>query len=522
MCLLASQVHMRLLYTMFFLLFICSPALHAQQAEDNIRTAEQYLESRTSSLDKYLNRSQKIHQRLLKKLKRKEAKLLRRLAAKDSALYYQYINNKLSYDSIAAVSNDTSALNRLAQKKSAVIDSLKGIQSFIQDQSSKISGASSLADKANMQVPYANELNSLQQKLSAQQNIDELIRQRTNSLESLTDDKIKGLEGIQKDVYYASEKIKAWKKASEDPDEAEEELMEKLQGIDGFESYLNNNRSAYGGLGSNATAADLEAMGYQLKSSVNKSIGDKLGSNMSAVQQQMAEQISQYSEKLDDITGKVKEAQGYVNDAQQSVAEAKRAKDMFRQAQQPRPLSLSKGKMNPERAKPFKDRLEVNYNFQTSRSSTDGLKPAMLDLGASVAFKHTPNLSYGIGVAVSLGLGKNWQNIRFTYEGVSARAFIDYKIIYGFSLQGGYERIFRPVGRPYLHDPLDPNNNPQQQSSNALKDAFGGQQQAAYIGIMKRYRINSKWSGTFMVGYNFLWQQENMRSPWMLRFGWGK
>ncbi len=289
-----------------------------------------------------------------------------------------------------------------------------------------------------------------------------------------------------------------------------------MQGTPGFESYLNTNKNAYGRLGNNATAVDLEAMGFQLKSSVNKSITDKLGSNLGAVQEQMAEQLNKYSEKLAEITGKVKEAQGYVNDAQQSVAEAKQAKDKLKHLEKP------SFKKNPERAKPFKDRLEVNYNFQTSRSSTDGLKPAMLDVGASVAFKHTPNLSYGLGASASLGLGQNWQNIKFTYEGVSARAFIDYKIIYGFSLQGGYERIFRPGNRPYIHDQLDLNNNSQpQNNSSALKDAFGGQQQAAYIGIMKRYRINSKWGGTFLVGYNLLWQQENMRSPWVLRFGVG-
>lgn len=504
----------RILLLLVPCLLLIGNLLYGQDTNEPADYAASYLDSRTTALDKYLSRSNKIQQRLLKKLKRKEAKLLRRLAAKDSALYRQYIAGKLSYDSIATISKDTSALNRLAQKKSTVIDSLKGIQSFIQHQSSKISGVSSLAGKANVQMPYSERLNDLQQKLSAQQNIDELIRQRTSGLEQLAGGKLKGLEGIQKDVYYATEKIKAWKKASEDLDEAEEELFEKLQGTPGFESYLNTNKNAYGGLGNNATAADLEAAGYQLKTSINKQITDKLGNNLGAVQQQMADQVSKYSEKLNDITGKIDEAKSYVNDAQQTIGEATQTKNRLKHLEKP------SFKKNPERAKPFKDRLEINYNFQTSRSSTNGLKPAMLDLGASVAFKHTPNLSYGIGIAASLGLGKDWQNIKFTYEGVSARAFMDYKIIYGFSLQGGYERIFRPAGRPYLHNQFDPNNNPQPDSNNALKDAFGGQQQAAYIGIMKRYRINSKWSGTFLIAYNFLWQQENMRSPWMLRFGW--
>ncbi len=210
-----------LLLVVFAWPLLCGHMLYGQDAAENILAAEEYLESRTASINTYLGHSGKIQQRLLKKLKRKEAKLLQQLAAKDSALYKQYTPGRLSYDSIATISKDTSALNRLAQKKSTVIDSLKGIQSFIQHQSSKIPGASSLADKANVQMPYTQKLNDLQQKLSAQQNIDELIKQRTSNLEQLAGGKIKGLEGIQKNVFYAQEKIKAWKKASEDPDEAE-------------------------------------------------------------------------------------------------------------------------------------------------------------------------------------------------------------------------------------------------------------------------------------------------------------
>jgi hypothetical protein len=121
-------------------------------------------------------------------------------------------------------------------------------------------------------------------------------------------------------------------------------------------------------------------------------------------------------------------------------------------------------------------------------------------------------------------LGRNWQNIKFSYEGITARAYADWKWIYGFSFQAGYERSFRPANRGYLEnsESQDPNPNQTDNNNNLLKDAFGGQQQAAYIGIMKRYKINNRWNGTFLVGYNFLWQQEGGRSPWLLRFGWGK
>ncbi|WEK17957.1 MAG: hypothetical protein P0Y49_14240 [Candidatus Pedobacter colombiensis] len=495
------------------------------ETAENIDNATIYLNSKITSLDKYTAKSQKIQQRLLRRLKRKEAKLLKKLAAKDSAAYLQYVNQQgLSYDSIALLSKDTSYQQRLANKKNAAIDSLKGVQRFIENQQSKLGGAASIADKTG--VPMPKELGQLQGQLNGQQGIDNLISQRTASLESLAKSQnIKGMESIQKDVYYAREKIKNWKKLTDEPDDAEAEALEYLQGTEGFDKYLKQDNNAFGGLGNNATAADLQRAGFQTKSQVNSLLQDKLGSSMNSVQQQMADQVQQYTDKLGGVgkeIGKAKEAIGKAKETmgqgKEAIAAAKETKDNLKNIEKPI------FKKNPERGKPFRERLETQYSFQTSRASVDGLKPAMMDVSASVGFKHTPRLSYGIGFGLSTGLGKDWQHLKITYEGITLRAYTDWKWIYGFSFQAGYERSFRPDNRAYLSQNADPQNGsptPEPSGNNALKDAFGGQQQTAYLGIMKRYKINSKWNGTFLVGYNFLWQQEDMRSPFILRFGWG-
>lgn len=500
------------------LLFLGSNRLAAQETEESIQYATKYLDGRSKDLQQYLNRTDKIQQRLLKKLKRKEEKIARQLAAKDSTLYRQYLGQKLSYDSIGRLSGDTTAMARLSSRKSKLVDSLRGVQQFLQKQTGKLGAAASLTGQAGVDLPYTDKLNQLQQQLSGQQHIDELIKQRTSSLEQLAGSQnLGGLQQIQKQVYYAQEKMKAWKQLSDDPDEAEEKALEYLQGTEGFSSYLNQDNKAFGGLGNNATAADLQRMGFQTKDQVSNMLQEKLGSNLQNVQQQMGQQIQDYTGKLGGVTGKVNEAKNSISQAKQGLQEAKQAKDQLKHIEKPA------FKKNPERGKPFWQRLETQYNFQTSRASTDGLRPAMLDLGASVAFRHTPRLSYGIGIGLSAGLGQDWQHIRFTYEGISTRVFADWKWIYGFSFQAGYERSFRPGNRAYLPEQqnhLNPSNPVP--AGSILKDAFGGQQQAAYIGVMKRYRISSRWSGTLLAGYNFLWREEAMRSPWMLRFGWGK
>ncbi|MGF7028649.1 MULTISPECIES: hypothetical protein [Sphingobacterium] len=495
---------------LFFIPFFVVEA--SAQSENGINEASLYLEKRTTELNKYIRRADRIQQRLLGRLQQKEARMLAKLAAKDSVAYKQYLNRSISFDSIAVLSKDTTALARMAKRRNATVDSLIGIGQFMHNQGNKLAALEGISGQALPGGDYSGKIAGLQGKLNAQQQVKDLIRQRMQSLEQMAAGAgIPGLQGIQKEVYYAQEKMKAWRGLADDPDAAEEKAMEYLQGIEGFESYIGNNKN---GLGSGLSAADLQNMGYQTKGQVQQMLSEKFG-NLQVVQQAMQGQIKDFSNQLGKVTDKVKEAGNLAREARQGLQEAKATKDKLKRIEKP---AFHK---NPERGKPFWQRLEPQYNFQTTRATPDGLRPAMVELGAGVAFKHTPSLSYGIGIAASIGLGQDWQHIRLSYEGISTRVYADWKLLYGFSLQTGYERAFRPQDRAYLEDNR---NDPQSvvASGNALKAAFGGQQEAAYLGIMKRYRISSKWNGTFMAGYNFLWQQSNLRTPFMLRLGWGK
>jgi hypothetical protein len=331
------------------------------------------------------------------------------------------------------------------------------------------------------------------------------------------------MESIQKDVYYAREKIKNWKQITDEPDEAEAAALDYLQDVEGFDKFIEPEYNAFSGAGKNATAADLQRLGYQTKGQTSNELQQILGNNTTSVQQQMAGQAQQYLENLGGIgkeISKAKTAIGQVKEVvgqgKEAIATVKETKDNIKSIEKPT------FKKNPERGKPFRERLETLYSFQTSRASIDGLKPAMMDLSASIGFKHSPKLSYGIGFGLSTGLGSDWQHLKITYEGITLRAYADWKWMYGFSFQAGYERNFRPANRAYLSRNIDNNNpTPDPPTSNPLKEAFGGQQQTGYLGIMKRYKINSKKNGTILLGYNLLWHQEDMRSPFLLRFGIG-
>lgn len=504
---------LRSLFIIVLLFFVPHFVIDAvAQSENGIEEASLYLEKRTTKLNKYIKHVDRIQQGLLHRLQQKEKRMLAKLAAKDSVAYKQYMHRAPSFDSIAALSKDTTVLARMTKWRNATIDSLKGIQQFMHNQGNKLATLDGISGQALPGGDYSGKIAELQGKLNAEQQVKDLIRQRTQSLEQMARSAgIPGLKGLQKDIYYAQEKMNAWRSVADDPDAAEEKAMEYLQGIEGFESYISNNKI---GLGSGVSAADLQNMGYQTKGQVQQMLSEKFGS-LQVVQQAMQGQIKDFSDRLGKVTDKLKEASNLAQDARQGLQEAKTTKDKLKH------IEKRGFRKNPERGKPFWLRLETQYNFQTTRATPDGLRPAMLELGASVAFKHTPSLSYGIGVATSIGLGQDWQHIRLSYEGITARVYADWKLLYGFSLQAGYERASRPAGRAYLEEN---SNDPQPvvSSGNALKQVFGGGQEAAYLGIMKRYRISNKWSGTFMAGYNFLWQQSNLRTPFMLRLGWAK
>jgi len=485
-------------------------------SKENIENATTILDSKTASLEKYIKRSNRIQERLLKRLQNKEQRILKNLAAKDSVLYYQYLKQQgVSYDSISKLSNDSAYQQQVAGQPNTAIDSLKGLQRFIDSQQSEVTGVNNLNSPIGDIIP--KKLTELQSKLNAQQGIDQLIQKKTVSLRSFISQhaNIKGLDGVQKDVFYAMEKIKNWRKVADEPDDAESKALEYLQGTEGFEKFLQPKNTAFGGLGNNATTGDLQRMGYQTKGQVNAMLQKSLGSNLGSVQQQMGQQLQQYTDNLNDLVKPLNEVKGGVADAKNGLQSGKEAINNLKG------IGKAGFKINLEKCKPFWQRLEFQYNFQTGRASLDGLKPAMLDLGANVGYKQNERLSFGIGLATSFGLGQNWQNIKFSYEGITVRAYANWKWMYGFSSQIGYERSFRPANKAYLQNLKPHDSNSTLDDDNLLKEAFGGQQQTAYFGIVKRYKINSKWNGSFLVGYNFLWQLDSVRTPWILRFGWG-
>lgn len=475
----------------------------SSKGQDTLGAATSYLDSRTESLEKYAARSERIQQRLLRKLARKEKRLTNHKAndsldQKDSAV--------MDFDSIAKVEEAPKSY----RKKDKTLDSLKGVAKYINEQSGKASGT---VEKAGVDIPGA-QINDLQAKVQKQQYTDRLIQNRIKQLQSQYPN-AKELNGIRKEAIYAQGKMKAWREVADEPDAAEEKALEYLKGIEGMDKYFNEGKiSAFGGLGNNASEADLRRMGIQTKSSVQEGLQNQFGQDLSGIQGQMSEQVQQFQEQFNTgVVGKAKEANNKIKETKQDIGNAKSTVNETKQSV--KSIKEPELKLNPEKSKPFWHRFEPRYNFRVIPAATDGKSPAMLETGAGVVYRQTPHFRIGTGINATAGLGKDWRNIRFTGDHIGIRAFAERDIVYGFSLQAGYERIWL-----YRKDSF---------STTVSKEGIAGLLQPrsgniAYIGLLKSYKINSKWQGTFMVAYDVLWERHNgiMPTPWIIRIGMGK
>jgi len=460
------------------------------QEEDAISLqAKRVVEIKQEKLQECSSKIRKRQERLLSSLRKKEKKFLSKIKRKDSTLHTQVSSQLLSFDSLSRLRKPDSAIlvrkNRAGIKS---IDSLKAIQAFANSKSDQLG----IDNPTNVQA-----LNGLQSDLSYQKYVDDLIGQRTKNLKAASiTGKVRGFASLEKKVFYAKEKMSMLKSISEEPTKAEEQAFEYLQGIEGFDGAMGS-VSKDGNIKSLSDAssdADLQKMGFRTQQQVEASLKSKFGNGTSGVAQKMGNQVKEFQNKGGDIKNSKKE----VKDA---VCSAKKAQNDLRNIDKP------SFRINPMRGKLFLQRIEKQYNWQTNRASVD--KPATLEMSAMVGFKHSPKLTYGIGVAGVVGLGQGWDKIKLTLEGLGIRTFLTWELLYGFGAYGGYERTFKT-------DVFSKTN--QLEGLNSSTHNAPTYSESALLGLTKKYSISEKYNGAIQLLYDAWWNEKGLRSPFVLRF----
>lgn len=474
-----------IIYTCVYL-SLCVSAKAQEESSVVYHAGKRYVSLNIKSQNKFASKVQKQQDKLLKKLCRQEKRFANKLKCNDSTGYGRYLQQPLTFDSLNTISKNRSTTPvKVSNRVNGTVDSLKNITRFVADKIHLQGGSNELDG-------YSSQLSNLNTQLNTNAQLDNMIGQRASFLKGLNP---KSSTGIDKNVFYAREKIKVFRSVSEELDEAEEAALEILQGQAGFDEALqgDNANSLQALSGKGASTSDLEKMGYQTKRQMQQQLQSKFGSNLGGLQEGMSKQITDYQDKLKEL-----------ENAKKTVQRTKQS------AQQLKHIDKPSFKVNPMRCLPFGRRIEKQYNWQTTRATIDS-KPAMFQFSAMAGFKHTSRLSYGVGLATSIGLGKNWNNIRFTFEGLGLRTYAQYKVIWGIGAYAGYERMFKSVvftGKDA--NTIEYNKKENQHNTRQYSEAV-------MLGLTKDYRINDKWNGSLQVLHDVWWKEKGLNSPIIIR-----
>jgi len=159
-------------------------------------------------------------------------------------------------------------------------------------------------------------------------------------------------------------------------------------------------------------------------------------------------------------------------------------------------------KPNNQHSKPLKKRLEYGFDFQFGQSENS--HPTVANISAKIGYKFNDKFSSGIGLNYVLGLGRGWDKLRLSHEGLGIRTYVKMNIKKGFDVQGGSE---------WNHQKF---LNLRQLK---VKEQW---QQAALIGFAKNYSLKKKLKGSVQLLYDFLANQHlPLSSPVIFRFGYG-
>ena len=285
----------------------------------------------------------------------------------------------------------------------------------------------------------------------------------------------KNFKVLSKQAYYYKQQLEEYKSIYESPSKIGRKAVNELKKLQAYNDFINRNSIVAGmfNLGTDYNnARSLE--GLQVRTQVEEVVQARIGSdpNVGAV---ISQQMEQAKDKLSELKNKFPELNS--------------------------PSDMPDFKPNPMKTKPFLSRLEFGGNIQFQKNSS--YYPTISDIAGQVGYKFNKNLSIGVGVSYKLGLGKGWEHIAFSHQGIGIRSYIDHKIKGSLYISGGYEmNYFQDFSRfaelYHLHNWTE----------------------SALLGISKKYKVNSKLKGNIQLLYDFLPQKNTITNHLKVRIGY--
>jgi hypothetical protein len=460
----------------FLLALLCILTTHGQ--DSSVVISSKYIgivKSKASALSEKLDKKSAT---ALAHLQKQENRIKRKLFRLDSSRAKELFDgSKARYEALMQKLDNSSSPTQYIP----YLDTLTTSFSFLEKNKSLVSKAVEL-DKNLSEV--SDKLKDFGTSVAKAEDIKAFIKERRAFLkEQLKNLPFAGeLKKLNKQAYYYSAQVNEYKEALRDSKKLERKAITILSKTKLFRDFMRKN-SQLASLfripdpddlaGSTASLA-----GLQTRAGINTLIQDRIGTgaNVQAMLQENMQSAQTQLSQLKDNVAKFSNGSFGNNSSDTEIPDFK---------------------PNNQRTKSFLKRLEFGGNVQTQKARQ--YFPVTSDVGLSLGYKLNDKSVIGIGGSYKLGLGRGWNDIKFTNEGIGLRSFIDYKIKGSLFVSGGYEQNYRNAF--YSIDQLRNLNS---------------WQSSGLIGLSKKYSISKKLSGNAQLLWDFLSYRQQPRTQAVL------
>lgn len=335
------------------------------------------------------------------------------------------------------------------------------------------------------------KLEAVESDISRSETMERFIKERKKALveeaiKSLKQNKY--LKKINQEAFYYSEQLASYKKIFSEPDKIEKMVWQKLNSLPAFQEFVQKNSALAGifkplgiggGSGGPATVPIVNGLNSRAE------LQGFISTTIPAMQDKDLNQIISSKLEQPEMAEQLQILEGLKKDKKEDSLN-----------------KVLKLKKNDQQHKSFVQRLEYGFDLQFARSAS--YLPSSVKTGLKLGYKINDKSSAGIGISYILGLGKGWNAIRLTHEGLGYRSYVKWALGKKTDLQGGFEGNFMSSFKKI----------------NELKDKIKWQQ-SALLGISRKYQVNKKLKGNMQVLFDLLYQQHiPVQQPIVFRMGY--
>ena len=395
---------------------------HAQQEDSALfQLPSNYLDKVSSKASHLEQELDKKTDKALQQMIKQELKMKNKLAKIDSSKAKEIFGDaKQKYNELEQKLQNGTSLNQYISSLDTLSTSLK----FIQQNQELISKTREAQQKLKEAI---SKVNGLENQFQKAEEIKKFLKERKQFLKEQLSKLgfAKQLKKINKQVYYYSEQVKEYAAMLKDHKKAERKAIDLLSKTKLFQDFMRKNSmlaSLFRIPGDPNDPAYIASLaGLQTRVQVNNLIQQQIATGGPNAQQQFQNNMQQAQSQLNELKNKINQFGHGSSD------------DIIPEGFKP----------NDQKTKSFLKRLEYGTNVQTQKAQS--YFPVTSDIGLSVGYKLNDKSIIGIGASYKLGLGRGWNNIRFTQEGAGLRSYLDWKLKGSFWVSGGYEMNYKTV-----------------------------------------------------------------------------